>query len=328
MPVSQGAIIAAAHYNAIRANVTTLMSMPVDATPTYGYGLTPTSSSVSGPPTANTITQAQWQALKNDIILVANHQGISSNANILALTNLVLTQNSTIVSNTHVSTFENAYATIEANRLLSNELSEINTTANVTVQRTTQWGSPTTPRLTHKFTLSWTNINYARAFFNAGGAIRFTPTLGSPYSNTTQVNDWISMFNRIGTIVFGSNFTKSINTTVPPNTNGGGTINVQGFNNLPFGTQTQVYTRGGGISGSRYSANDYTIFATSSLSGATFILTFEIQFNDDAKNQAGYDYVDGVLTHTIKLNVTDGSYVDHYYTSSPFIPTATVVTSI
>ena len=119
-----------------------------------------------------------------------------------------------------------------------------------------------------------------RVFFNAGGTINLSGSIGS--GSSTINNDWRNLMTSVGTVVFGRSTTS--NGSVGTN---------YGYSNLPSG-YTTIFNK----TASAYSANDYLIEAQKS--GA--VLTFRVTFNEDKGPNPNYDEaVTATTTSTAQL---------------------------
>lgn len=308
---TQGNVIAAADYTSIKNLTASILGPSTTATyptSTYGYGLTPTAPAVA---VGDTITQAQWAALQVDILKAAAHQGTA----LTSLTALTITTSTTITAS-DINLFASAATSIDSNRLQvgAGQSSNVNVTPTMTSTRTSRWGSPWTPSVTHAFTLSWSSGGeYMREFFNAGGKVNFSASR-SGGAGTLQNTAWTTLLSSIGTVSFGV-----AGTTISQGGSGTATQNF-GLHQVT-GTNTRIYIKTGG---STYGGNDYTI----SVSGTSNTLTFTIVFNDDAKGvgaDPAFDYVDGNLSSTITLDVSTG-IINH--NTAPFLPAGTTVTAL
>lgn len=181
------------NYNTLQDKVQLLLGT---GTGSRGYGQTVQSADVFA---GNTITAAQWNKLRNDILSVRVHQdgnpppGLSS-------VNQGSPINFSVVPN-----FDNILSVADSNRFnIASGQSTVSSkaTQNVTATWTTQADST--------LTVTFANSNDARYFFNSGGKIRISGTR-SGGSSTSQNNAWTNFLANIGIISFGAVNTTSIN---------------------------------------------------------------------------------------------------------------------
>ena len=125
-----------------------------------------------------------------------------------------------------------------------------------------------------------------RVFFNAGGTILFSGTIGSGSSAIN--NDWRNLMTSVGTVSFGRSTTSN-----------GSTGTSYGYANLPT-SYTTVFNK----TASAYSANDYLIEGQKNGN----VLTFRITFNEDKGPNPNYDEaVTATTTSTVQMNRPNNS---------------------
>ena len=289
MPISFVSInskITATDYNTLQAGIANLLGT---GSGDSGYGQTLTSFTVTP---GTTITASLMANLMTDMTKVAGHQGTVISLPTITAGNKVLASD----SNTLYNIQGNLYAlrlNIGAGQYSTETLS--------TVTRTTSWGSSAKPTLTHTVTITFSDANTARNFFNAGGKILFTASR-SGGSVSTQNTDWTNILSAMGTIYFNYNST----------TASSGTGTGIGWYNLTT-TPQQIFLKsgnGGETGGSKYATNDYKITAVTNtgLTQITFVITF-----DDFHTSSWSDTVDGNLNSTVSQQRPTGSYVSIPY---------------
>ena len=186
--MSQGTDISSAQYVTIQNKAQSLIGT---GSGTRGYGQAVQSSDVF---TGNTITKAQWDLLRYDIINIKFHQdGVLPG---------VVTVNVGDPINFGASSPNSNYDTVLeqaiANRFqIAGSQSVVNSAASQTY--TTPWSTSLTATLTCTFSTA----DQARYFFNSGGKVRFTTTL-SGGSSTPQINAWVNFLAGVGTQSFGA----------------------------------------------------------------------------------------------------------------------------
>lgn len=167
-------------------------------TSTRGYGQTVQSNDVYQ---GNTITKAQWDALRYDIINIRYHQdGV--------VPNIVSVNAGDPISygtGSPNSNYDTLLDQAIANRF-SIAASQSATSAISSATTSSAWSTSAIATLTCTFA----NSNQARYFFNSGGKIRFTTTLTGG-AGTAQVNAWKSFLDTVGTIGFGADINPLVN---------------------------------------------------------------------------------------------------------------------
>ena len=125
-----------------------------------------------------------------------------------------------------------------------------------------------------------------RVFFNAGGTINLSGSIGSGSSPIN--NDWRNLMTAVGTVVFGRSSTSN-----------GSTGSSYGYSNLP-GSYVTIFNK----TASAYSANDYLIEARKSGN----VLTFRVTFNEDKGGNPNFDEpVTATTTSTAQLKRPNNS---------------------
>jgi len=295
MAVNVGDTITESDYNTLRSRINTIMGTPSGTTDSTakGYGQTLLSSTVSA---GNTITETQWDNLRQDISKAYAHQTGSNPT----LTNV---DTSTVIDADHFNNMETTLGTIETN-LFDIAATQGTTEAGITSSRATDWNGT----INHTFTVTFTDADHRKSFFNAGGKILFTASLAYTGSEAKTL-DWQSMLSDMGQVGFNYLETYNVAGTGTDGSRGTGT----NIGNYDITSSSQeVFTKGGVTP---YSENAYKIFATST--SATQI-TFDVQFQD---NDAGDDTdgdefnnpidedVKGTTTSTVQMLRPTGSNV-------------------
>ena len=186
--MTSGTQILAAQYVTIQDKAQSLMGTGSE---TRGYGQTVQSADVF---TGNAITKAQWDLLRYDIINIRIHQdGQLPNIATIAVGDPI--GYGAASPNTNYNTL---LETAIANRFRI-DASQAVVTTKASSTYTTAWSNS----LTATLTVTFSNSNEARYFFNSGGKIRFTPTLTGG-TVTPQYTAWVNILNSIGTRSFGA----------------------------------------------------------------------------------------------------------------------------
>lgn len=254
-------------YNALQDKVQVLLGT---GSGSRGYGQPVPSADVFQ---GNTITKAQWDALRNDILSVRVHQ--DGTTPVLASIAKGTPINFAIISN-----YSSVLDVADANRFnIGPGQSVVSTKATQTTS--SSWSTQAQAVLT----VTFANSNDARYFFNSGGKIRIIGSR-SGGSSTSQNNAWTNFLANIGTISFGAATSVFVN-----------------FYDLTLSYQTFYQT---GLS-TPYSANFYRLEAAcdvaSNTAGTATQVQIRITLRDDYVDPgtpAPGDTVDGTLTLTVE----------------------------
>ena len=261
-------------YNALQDKVQALLGT---GSGSRGYGQPVPSADVFQ---GNTITKAQWDALRNDILSVRVHQ--DGTTPVLASIVKGTPINFAIISN-----YSSVLDVVDANRFnIGPGQSVVSTKATQTTS--SSWSTQAQAVLT----MTFANSNDARYFFNSGGKIRIIGSR-SGGSSTSQNNAWTNFLANIGAISFGAATSAFVN-----------------FYDLNLSYQTFYQT---GLS-TPYSANFYRLEAAcdvaSNTAGTATQVQIRITLRDDYVDPATaphtpssvppIDIVDGTLTLTVE----------------------------
>ena len=268
-----GDLISSTDYNTIRNKIINVMST---GSGNSGYGQTTFSSSVSS---GNTVTKAQWDALRYDIYNALLHQtGSAPSITSVSVGDVIRFGASN--PNSQYSTLSDT-ATINRFNLGSGQFL---TDALGSQSTSTSWYQSRSVTAT----VTFNTAEQARFFFNAGGKIRFTSTRTGG-SSVQQNTDWSNLLASVGTQTFG-----------------GGSPSINFFN-LTSAYQ-QFYTLS---SSSPYAANNYKLEASCNVAnnsaGTANVLSFRVTWTDGyfdpgpntPQNPAPGDLVDGTLSLTM-----------------------------
>lgn len=259
MAAGQGQLIQNTDYNSIRTVVNSVMG-----TGTGGYGQTLASSDVSQ---GATITALQWLNLRTDMVKARQHQ-IGSAVGSSSATdgrNLLLPASGLTITEALRAQFSAFATTIDSNKLsidTDNVGGQFAAEGLITGTRSTQWNGT----LTNTVTITFSDANHPRYYFNAAGKIRISAniTTGSSKNNT-----WNTMFTQMGEFVMDYTSTTF--------TGSSATGSAIGWEDLT--TSNQLIGQKAAPSGS-YAENRYYIYARKSVNGTQIILTIEFQDND------------------------------------------------
>lgn len=291
MAVTVGSIIQDSDFNSLQSRIGAIMGT---GSGTLGYGQTLASSSVVA---GTTITATHFNNLYTDISKAYVHQNGT-----LPTTLASVSIGDTIGANTSsgtnstlkgVNDLETVLASVEASPLVVSA-SQASVESKLTSQRTTAWNGT----ITHVFTVTFSDANHRRYFFNTGGEIRISASLtgGSGAKDT----DWATMLTNMGTIKL--NYTETVST-------GTGTGSAIGNYDITSSSQTIFTKTGSGV----YAENSYVVKVLQ-LSTSQIQFTIEFQDNDagdlqDVGGTAIDENVTGTLTSTISQYRATGSYV-------------------
>jgi hypothetical protein len=242
-----GSDIFAVNYNTIQDKAQSILGT---GSATRGYGQPLNSSDVF---TGNTITKAQWDALRFDIVNIRLHQdGI--------LPTIVAVNVGDPIgfgAGSPNSNYDTLMETAIANRFNIGPGQSV-ATAITSASYSSPWGTQAIATLT----VTFSTADEARYFFNSGSKIRITSTF-SPSVSTAQNNSWANFLNSSGTRSFGADTDPLVN----------------------FYTLTdsfQVYYQGS--STTPYSANNYRLEARCDVpnnsSGTATIVYLQVTLND------------------------------------------------
>lgn len=279
-----GEIITVARYNQMQSKVALVLG---NGSGQYGYGEALQSTQVS---TSDTVNATHMSNLKTDLTNARVHQ----TGSIPTLSTVSIAED---ITDAVYTQYEDA-ATSTLNN--ANDVyidTQTSTESKTSSTRTASWGgNGQVQGVEHHFSVTFTDENHRRHFFNAGGEIRFTASLtggtGSKYTN------WNAMLSALGTVKFSS-----LNLTADSGTSAG-----LGNFELTSEWQSLLVKTGSGV----YSANDYTIRGRA----VSNVIYFQVEFNDDATGSGagGFENVDdpvtGTLTSTISQLRATGSYVE------------------
>jgi hypothetical protein len=235
---------------------------------TRGYGQTVQSSDVF---TGNTITKAQWDLLRFDIVNIRFHQdGVLPGIITVNVGDPIGFGASSPNSN-----YDTLLETAISNRFrIAGSQSVVNSAASQTY--TTPWSTSLTATLTCTFSTA----DQARYFFNSGGKVRFTSSL-SGGSSTAQINAWVNFLASVGTQSCGADT---------------GIVNYYNLTN-----SFQIYYQSS--LSSPYSANNYRLEARTNVSdnstGTATQLFLRVTLSDsyvDPGAPAPGDLVNGTVT--------------------------------
>ena len=267
MAVSVGDEITAAQYNGLQSRIATVLGT---GSGQDGYGQALASSQVTAD--VDIIQASDFDNLRTDINKANNHQS-GTNADIGNIQPLQIigadqsetTRGSGVFQATEgFNDYEDAVALLETNKFLI-DVDESSVEPKLTSTRTTNWNGT----VTHVFTVTFSNSNERRYFFNSGGEIRFSASQSG--GSGAKSLDWRALLSAMGTIKFGYTATTATGT--------GTTTNIGNYD--LDGTYQTIFTKNGS---GNYAENDYNIQARVDAAGnasTPAVLRFRIEFRDD-----------------------------------------------
>jgi len=190
-----GTNVFAAQYVAIQNKAESMIGT---GSGTLGYGQTVQSADVF---TGNTITKAQWDLIKFDIINIKFHQ----DGNIPPVVNVNVGDPIGFGPSSPNTNYDIILNDAIAKRFLIAGSQSI-TSAKASATYSSPWGIQAQATLT----VTFADANQGRYFFNSGGKIRFVTSLVGAVS-TAQVNAWVNFLNSVGTQSFGADTDPSVN---------------------------------------------------------------------------------------------------------------------
>lgn len=187
MPVND--LVRVPDYNDIRNTIVAVMSTG-SATQGYGQALISNATAVG-----EFVSKAEWDKLRFDIVNAIVHQ----TGSVPAIT--VVTESDLVRYDAAQPNFQ--YQTL-ANQANTNRF-DVAAGQYVVESRGSQSNSVAfSSSVSASVTVTFTNSNQARWFFNSGGKIRFSSAFSSSLG-TTQSQAWTTLLASLGTVSFGGN---------------------------------------------------------------------------------------------------------------------------
>lgn len=295
--------ITAQRYNVLRTLVNKVLGQSNTSDPTYGYGESFGTSSVTGDYDANlaatdTVTAQQYELLYVDLIRLRAHQlgtgAISIDPFVVGDYDINLSATDK-VELTYIQGLETLGVNIETDRFEIDatgqaQVINLETPGGVPIvsTRTNSGSGAWNGTINHIFEMTFNNARQRRQFFNAGGQVRFSASVAYTGSQAKTV-DWQDQISAMGVTSFKANETI--------NNNSQGTGSSIGNFDLT-GTYQLCYSKAGGAS---YARNDYRIFAQNV---NDTVIRFKVEFNDNRPNDLTWgidEPVYGDFTSTIEL---------------------------
>ena len=190
-----GTNISNVDYNNIRSKIIQILGT---GSANKGYGQTIQSTAVFG---GNTVTKDSWDSLRYDLMNIKYHQdGV--------MPTLVQVQKTDPIR--YGPGNPNTDYDIVADQVTLNRFYLATSQAIVSTAASGQLNTGWSSQAQCVLTLTFSNANQARYFFNSGGKLRLTSSrIGG--DATAQNGAWTSLLSSVGTIVFGGEPTSEIN---------------------------------------------------------------------------------------------------------------------
>lgn len=291
MAYAQGDIILRDHYNLFAtgssggtpnnavANINTLWGTGfADA----GYGQ---SGSLAAVAAGDTVTATQWSTLISRLNTMRTHQtGVGSGLSSPVTGDII----------TYLGTLNSSISSAYNDRLAFNSLRGTPSTTNYDAT----WNSATPTTFQQIRTVSFSDGDKARYFFNAGGRITLTFSVPSGGSDTTKETAWTSL---LGSKLASLHFDQSTSTR----TGSGGTLNIDGsslgYYDMTTSNQTLIRLVD---TTTAYTGNYVEVLARSNGSSTANgdkgnVLTFTINYVDGAQ-----DTFAGAINMSVRAAVT------------------------
>lgn len=292
MAYSSGGLIEATDYNTRAVNVNAIWGVGAGSN---GYGQSTTLSNVS---VSGTVTATNWASLIARIDSMRQHQSATTSG---------ITQPSAGNTITFLSTLDTQVSTIITNKLVTNARGTALPTGigNPQLSNATAWVTSATK----EFTVTFSDTNTVRYFFNSGGLITFYLTNTS--ASTTKGTDWGTFLtNQVGTISLGSNFCSRSGTGGDNLTQNTST----GYHNLTTTYQT-LFAIGSTSATADYGNNSITIEAkvNGALYGASSnVVQFRVILTDTAADTFN-DNVTGTLSLFVGYTPPSTTYLSNVW---------------
>ena len=193
--MTSGTNVFAAQYVAIQNKAESIIGT---GSGTLGYGQTVQSSDVFS---GNTITKAQWDLIKFDIINIKLHQ----DGNIPSVVNVNVGDPIGFGASSPNTNYDIILNDAIAKRFLIAGSQSV-----VAAKASQTYSTPWSTQAQATLTVTFGDANQGRYFFNSGGKIRFTSSLvGAAVS--PQITAWVNFLNSVGTQGFGADTDPAIN---------------------------------------------------------------------------------------------------------------------
>ena len=303
----QGNLIVATDYNTIQSKIALVLGT---GSTDYGYCQQVSSGQVNNLNTK--ITVAQWNNLRTDLLLARQHQTGTDQSGQLALPTT-----STTIKESDRSAYNTFADLITTNRLVTPPASQYSLTTVPPVVRTNPWASTISYTVTLNFP-GYTSgstvvsaINNARAFFNAGGILKFSASFTN-YTNDgslTVNQSWATLLSNMGTISVGAHTTTNT---------GSGTPQAKGFYDLTTSNQLLFTKLVDPAYTPTYSPNQFDLYAKFGSTNAQVIFTPTWSYTAGGNV---FESANGTLTSNVQVITPTGSNVS---VAAPVVTSSTL----
>jgi hypothetical protein len=295
--MSEKPVIQASDFNSIKTKAELVLGTGVGS---LGYGQSVTATTANS---KSVLYASQWDALRNDMIKVRQHQTgqvVGSLSTDDGQNLYPVAAEEEILEQTKIQ-YSNFADTITDNKFLVDP-AQLTTTMIVDSSRTTSWNNTITQTIVITGTSNlYNSADNLRYFFNAGGNLTFQATLAT---NTKPKNtSWHQLLNNIGTIKFNHS-----TTTYTGSQGVGSSI---GYHQLTTQDQIIFEATASGL----YSANYYRLYARLSADKSQLICS--VQLADLATESPIDNNVSGTLISRVWQATPSGSNIE----VSPLIAT-------
>lgn len=292
-----GDIISVARYNVMQDRANKVLGVGGGAYgETFGYGQSVASSSLPTNVATNptVVNSTHMQNLKTDIVKAYVHQQNT-------LPTLTDVNTSDDITDAVYVEYETASTRIETDHLLYNINQMTVPESKLSVSRNTTWGQPGLPTIIHEWSVTWTDNNHLRAFFNSGGEVRHRASLSG--GSGTKTTNWTNMISTVGTVKFS--YTDTVGSS-------GTDYNIGAYDLTPGASYVNIwyYEPGAGA----YENNNITYKAK--MNSSSNVITFRVEYTDGeaippGDGTPGVDEpVEGTLTSIVEQQRATGSYVE------------------
>lgn len=242
--------ILASRFNSLKTTVDRLLGPCLETNTssgnyTLGYGETP-SSYLAQTSTNDLIDAEAYQGLYLDVAKIKIHQVGTSAFTPLAyrIGDFVTNASADKVEEAYIAGIETLATDITTNKFLCHSSQADLLPADTSIT-SSNWNGT----LSHIVKVTFSSAQERREYFNAGGLIRFTPSVSYSGSQAKTL-DWKTTINEIGVVSFGCQGTSA------PSGQGQAYGGI-GHDYMSSTYQTAYFNQGGGV----YTPNRYTIYA-------------------------------------------------------------------
>ena len=308
--------VLASRFNTLKGRVDRLLGPCLETNTsttnyTFGYGENTGLGTNVIPGSPNKIAASSYKLLYINIQKIRYHQvGTAAfTAEAYRVGDFVNNSSADKVEEAYISGLETLATNMESDKFICHP-----TQGQLAVVPTSTSAPTWNGALTHIFTVTFTSAQERREFFNAGGQVRFEPSM-TYFGGQAKTLDWAAMLNAIGPVNFGCQ------STIAPSGVGQSYGGV-GHDYMNSSYRRAYYNSGGGV----YNPNEYTIYA---MELSSTVLQFKVEFNDPSYGQPdesvvsravsnasiftpiGFAQIDGTTTITVQRSVPNFSLISN-----------------